>query len=100
MTDLETRLRALLAQAQTFVTDAPMEAVARAKLAEGEARAALAGADAETEAWLRPLHAYAEARITKYQAVLDGWLQENQERSDTFSQNERDRYVAPVPGPR
>ena len=98
MNELEKRLRTLLSQAQSFVTAAPMEAVARAKLVVREGQAALDGADEATQAWLKPLVAYAESKVGKYEAALEAWQADNHARADLFSQNERDRYEAPVPG--
>lgn len=98
MTELTSRLRRMLSQAQGFAEDAPMEALARAKLLvhEAHAAAALAG-EGEREEVLGILQ-LARKRVARYEAKVEAFQKANVERAALFQSNEQQRYAAPVPG--
>lgn len=96
MSELTNRVRKMLSQAQTFVTDAPLEALSRAQLALRTARAGLASAgDAEREELQRQCE-LAEARSERYQAALAAWSARIRERAELYTRHERERLQLPM----
>ena len=84
MSELTSRLRRMLAQAEGFTTDAPMEALARAKLLVHEAHAALSlASDAERDEVLSIL-SMAKKRIVKYEQKLETFQGANHQRAALF----------------
>jgi hypothetical protein len=97
MSELTDKLQRMLAQAQGFAKDAPLEALTRAQLAAKEAAAALPAASGEEREVLESLHAMAVSRSEKYQAVLGGWSETVRERANLFATHERERLAQPIP---
>jgi hypothetical protein len=97
MSELTSRLRRMLAQAEGFTTDAPMEALARAKLLAHEAHAALSLAgDAERDEVLSIL-SMAKKRIAKYEQKVETFQGANHRRAAQFDTNEQQRLQQPIP---
>jgi hypothetical protein len=97
MSELTDRLKRMLAQAQGFANDAPLEAVSRAQLAVRTATAALpslAGAEHDEVASLLSL---ARTRVERYQATYDSWDESVRDRAALFAQHERERLAQPIP---
>jgi hypothetical protein len=87
----------MLNQAQKFATDAPLEAVSRARLALRTAQGGLAKAGGEEATQLRTLIELAEARIERYALTLASWSSEVRARAHLYTQNERERLQKPLP---
>jgi hypothetical protein len=87
----------MLNQAQKFTTDAPLEAVARIRLALGTAQTAITKASGEEQIQLRTLIELAEGRLARYELTLASWSSEVRARADLFLQNERERLQKPLP---
>ena len=97
MSELTDRLKRMLSQAQVFATDAPMEAVARAKLLAHDAHAALSAvSDGERDEVLSLLQ-LARKRVTKYEAAVAAFQAANKERQDLLYRNEMHRLTQPIP---
>jgi hypothetical protein len=88
----------MLAQTQGFAEDAPMEALARAKLLVHEAHAsvALAGED-EREEVLSILQ-LARKRVARYEGKVQAFQKANAERAALFQHHEEARYAGAVRG--
>jgi hypothetical protein len=97
MSELTHRVRRMLSQAQTFVKDAPLEALSRAQLALRTASAALAHASDEERPELQTLCELAETRSDRYQAALATWSSEVRERAELYNAHERQRLQQPLP---
>jgi hypothetical protein len=97
MSELTNQIRRMLNQAQKFATDAPLEAVSRARLALRTAQTALGEAPSEQQAGLRSLIELAQGRIERYQQTLASWTSEVRARAALYNQNERDRLQQPLP---
>jgi hypothetical protein len=87
----------MLAQAQGFAKDTPLEALTRAQLAAKEAAAALETAAGEEREELENLHAIAISRVEKYETLLASWTMRVRERADLFSTHEKQRLANPIP---
>jgi hypothetical protein len=98
MSELTSRLRRMLSQAQGFAEDAPMEALARAKLLVHEAHAAAALAAEDERDEVLGLLQLARKRVARYEAKVEAFQKANTERAELFSSNEKQRYVTPVAG--
>jgi hypothetical protein len=97
MSELTDRFTRLLYQAQVFVKDAPLEAIARAQLVEREASAALPGLRGEEHDAVSSLLALARSRVERYQASYEAWETSVRERAALFAQHERERLQQPLP---
>jgi hypothetical protein len=97
MSELTHRVRRMLSQAQTFATDAPLEALSRAQLALRTARAALTQADDEERPELQTLCELAETRSDRYQAALAAWSAQVRAREELYNRHERERLQRPLP---
>ena len=97
MSEVTQKLQRMLAQAQGFSADAPLEAVARAELAVKEAERALATAQGTEQEQLIALRAIAASRVEKYKNQLSGWLEGVEQRADLFESNEQARIEQPIP---
>jgi len=97
MSELTNQVRRMLNQAQKFVTEAPLEAVSRARLALRTAQAGLARAGADEASQLRTLIELAEERIVRYELMLASWSSEVRAREELYNQNERERLQKPLP---
>jgi hypothetical protein len=97
MSEVTKKLQRMIAQAQGFAKDAPLEALARAQLALRESEAALATAPAAEREQLAALKAIAASRVETYQAQLSGWNKGVRERSDTFETHEQERLEQAIP---
>ena len=97
MSELTDRVRKMLSQAQVFARDTPFEAVSRARQAVQLVESALTTASTPDErSTLENLRALAVKRAERYEAVLDGWLDESQKRAEAFNQRERDVIGKPL----
>ena len=97
MSELTDRLRRMLAQAQVFVGDAPMEAVARAKLLVREANAALSVAGDVERDEVHAILQLARKLVAKYEARLEAFQSENAQRAALIHQHEMERLTQPIP---
>jgi uncharacterized membrane protein len=97
MSEVTQKLQRMLAQAQGFAADAPLEAVARAQLAVKEAEQALTKAQGTEREQLLALRAIATSRVEKYENQLSGWTKGVEERADLFESNEQARIEQPIP---
>jgi len=97
MSELTNQVRRMLNQAQKFATDAPLEAVSRARLALSTAQSALAKAGGEESRELRTLVELAQARIERYELSLASWSSQVRAREAEYNQNERERLQQPLP---
>ena len=90
-------LRRMLAQAQRFADETPLEAVARAKTVRKEAVALFAGATGEERAELEEIASIAASRIEQYEQRLAAWQAEVRERAQQFVRNEHAVLDQPIP---
>lgn len=97
MSEVINKLRRMLAQAQGFAEDAPLEALARARLAVQEARAAAAAASGAEREELEGLATLAERRVAKYEARLAEWTASVQARAAAFEAHERESLQRALP---
>jgi hypothetical protein len=97
MSDVIQKLQRMLAQAQVFAKEAPLEAVARAQQAAREAEAALSDASGKEREELELLRAMALMRAEKYEARLEGWTRGVQERAELFTTHESQRLQQAIP---
>ncbi|MFT3927904.1 MAG: hypothetical protein QM778_35580 [Myxococcales bacterium] len=97
MSEVTQKLQRMLAQAQGFSRDAPLEAVARAQLAVREAEQALASAHGSEREQLIALKAIAESRVERYGQELSGWTKGVEERANLFETHEQQRIEQPIP---
>jgi hypothetical protein len=97
MSEVTKKLRRMLAQAQGFAKDAPLEALARVQLAAREAEAALATANGDERAELETLRALAHSRADKYAAAFAHWQAEVEARAARFGAHERSVLQEPIP---
>lgn len=91
------KLRRMLSQAQQFVVETPMEAVARVKLVQREATAQLATARGDEREDLESLLAFAKSRREQYERDLHTWDTGIRERAVQFVANEQARIGYPIP---
>jgi hypothetical protein len=97
MSEVIEKLQRMLAQAQGFSRDAPLEAVARAKLAAREADAALAGSSGHEYEQIHALKVMALSRVELYEGRLTGWTEGVRDRADLFETHEQQRLEQPIP---
>jgi hypothetical protein len=97
MSELTNQVRRMLNQAQTFATDAPLEAVSRVRLALRTAQAGLLKASGDEASQLRTLIELATARIERYDLTLASWSSGVRARADLYNQHERERLQNPLP---
>lgn len=97
MSELTNKVRRMLAQAQKFVTEAPLEAVSRTQLALRTATDGLSGASAEERAELKMLIEQAETSLARSEEALAAWSGEVRARAQTYTENERKRLQQPLP---
>jgi hypothetical protein len=97
MSELTKTVRRMVSQAHGFVTDAPLEAVSRAKQAMVAARAGLETATGEERDELTQLHELAETRLPRYEQALAAWAGTVRERAALFHKNEVERLQQPLP---
>ncbi len=103
MSETIQKLQHALSQAQTFASDTPLEALARAQLVVREAEAALASAPALAidlgggeRADLEELLARAEARVRQYEALVASWDKGVRVRAELFHSHEVERLQRPI----
>jgi hypothetical protein len=97
MSELTDRLKRMLSQAQMFAIDAPMEALARAKLLVSQANAALSVvSDVERDDVLSILQ-LARKRVARYEARVSSFQHDNRERAALFTRHEFERLQQPIP---
>jgi hypothetical protein len=97
MSEVTQKLQRMLAQAQGFASQAPLEALARAELAAREAQAALETATGAERERLGSLHAIALSRVEQYGALLADWSAGVRQRADLFEHHEMERLEQPIP---
>jgi hypothetical protein len=97
MSEAIEKLRRMLAQAQKFAIETPMEAVARIKLVQSEASALLSTARGDEREDLESILAMAKARRENYERELKAWDSEVRQRADQFVANEQARLGHPLP---
>jgi hypothetical protein len=98
MSELTSRLRRMLSQAQGFAEDAPMEALARTKLLVHEAHASVALAGEHEREEVLGILQLARKRVARYEAKVQAFQKANAERAALFQRNEEQRYVSAVAG--
>jgi hypothetical protein len=98
MSELTSRLRRMLSQTQAFAEDAPMEALARAKLLVHEAHASVALASENERDEVLGILQLARKRVSRYEAKVAAFQQANAERAALFQRNEQQRYAEAVSG--
>jgi|GEM_PF-5765323 len=97
MSEVTQKLQRMLAQAQGFSQEAPLEAVARAQLAVREAERALTHAQGAEREQLQALRAIAASRVETYSARLSGWTKGVEARANLFETHEQQRIEQPIP---
>jgi len=97
MSELRDQITRMLSQSQGFAGTAPLEAVARAQLAQRTAVAALPRLHGEELSEIHALLAIAKSRVERYQAGLAAWSESVRERQELFTQHERERLQNPIP---
>ncbi len=98
MSELTSRLRRMLSQAQGFAEDAPMEALARAKLLVHEAHASLVLAGEDERDEVLSILQLARKRVARYEGKVQAFQKANAERAALFQRNETQRYASAVEG--
>jgi hypothetical protein len=98
MSELTSRLKRMLSQAQGFVEDAPMEAFARAKLLVHEAHASLVLASEDEREEVLGILQLARKRVARYESKVQAFQKANVERAALFQHHEQQRYAAACPG--
>ena len=98
MSELTSRLRRMLSQTQGFAEDAPMEALARAKLLVHEAHAAVALAGEGERDEVLGILQLARKRVGRYETKVEAFQKANAERAALFQRNETERYAGAVSG--
>jgi hypothetical protein len=96
MSEVIKKLQRMLAQAQGFAEDAPLEAVERAKLAVREADRALAQASGDEADQIQALKAMAASRVSLYGGELSGWTESVRDRANLFEEHEQERLASPI----
>lgn len=96
MSALIDNLRRMLAQAQGFARDAPLEALARAGRAVSEGNKALGTTSGEEREELESLLELAKSRVVKYEARLAEWRAEVVSRAAVYLTHERERLERPL----
>lgn len=90
------QLRRALSQAQTFVGDAPLEALARARLVVHDANAALLGAEGEQREELASIAAQGASRVGMYETAVAAWSRTVRNRAELFHTHEVARLQRPI----
>ena len=97
MSELTDRLRRMLAQAQVFAGDAPMEALARARLLVRESNDALSVAGDVERDDVQAILLLARKLVAKYETSVAAFQTENARRATLLYENEMERLVRPIP---
>jgi hypothetical protein len=87
----------MLSQAQVFVGDAPMEALARAQLLVREANAAHSVASDVERDEVHAILSLARKLVTKYEGRLAAFQADNAQRAALLRANEMERLQRPMP---
>ncbi len=90
------QLRRALSQAQTFVGDAPLEALARARRVVHEANAALRDAEGEQREEFASIAAQGASRVATYETAVAAWSRTVRDRAELFHSHEVQRLQRPI----
>ncbi len=96
MSETIQKLQRALSQAQTFLHDAPLEALARAQLVAREAEAALGDVPTADRAQIEELLAMAVSRVRKYEQQVARWDKGVRLRAELFHTHEVERLQRPI----
>jgi hypothetical protein len=97
MSELISHLRRMLSQAQMFANDAPMEAVARAKLLVHEAHEGLAHVSEVERDEVLAILQLARKRVARYEQKLAAFQGTVEERAALFLKHEHERLQQSIP---